>query len=235
MKKDIAKAIEAEEEYIRLTLAGESPDIHDFLDQWGYSNLKTFHNDKVEYQLKQLDWDIVHQPKIDLAVTEYDLTNKIPAFMYSIFTGETYAFVRNNYEHIKELEDMGYVVIKMGYNATNGLILSFDGDLRVYLIIPNTIDVDEITFLQKMKKYFVSLGLNAVVDNNDILVDNKKVCGSGLFTINGMLNIVYQISFTDHVEEIKRICGETAKEPGFIPQSILTPEQLKNKFIEWLQ
>lgn len=233
--KDIVKAIEAEQDYIQLNLSGESPNIHDFLDTWGYSNLEEFHNDKIEYMLKCLNWDVVHQPKIDLAVTYYDLENQIPAFMYSVFTGENYAFVKTNYEHDHNLEDLGYKVIHMGYNTRNGLILSFDGDLRVYLIVPNNIDVNAETFLIKMNDYLNGLGLNSIVDGNDILVDGKKVCGSGMFVINDMLNIVYQINFTDHTDEIERICGEMPKKPGYISQDILTPEQLKNKFLEWLQ
>lgn len=34
--------------------------------------------------------------------------------------------------------------------------------------------------------------------------------------------------------KIERICGEMPKKPGYISQDILTPEQLKNKFLEWL-
>lgn len=233
--KDIVKAIEAEQEYIRVNLEGTQPNIHDYLDKYGYSDLEEFYRDKNEYYLKNLNWDIVHQPKIDLAVTHYDLEHKIPAFMYSIFTGETYAFVKSNYEHDEYLEELGYKVIHMGYHAKNGLILSFDGDLRVYLIIPDTIDVNAETFLEKIKDYLVSLGLNASTDNNDIMVDGRKVCGCSMFVINNMLNIVYQISFTDHIKEIEEICGETPKKPGYISQNVLTPEQLKNKFIEWLQ
>lgn len=234
--KDIVKAIEAEKEYIQLNLQGEQPNIHDFLDTWGYSNLEEFHNDKVEYSLKHLDWEITSHPNIDIEFTEKYINNRLPGFMYSIgVENNPYAFVRNNYEHIAELENLGYTVIRFGYNTNNGLILSYDGDLRIYMVLPEEIDANAFIFLDKMKNYFVELGLNATIDNNDIMVDGKKVCGSGGFFMNKMRIIVFQVTFSDHVEEIKGICGETPKEPGFIPQNILTAEQLKDKFLEWLQ
>ena len=215
--KNIANAIKAEQEYVNLTLMGEQVNFMDFLSKFGYNNFKDFLNDKNDYKLKSLKWDVVCQPKIDLIVTNRNIALQKPAFMYSI------------------MQNMGYKVVSMGYNSENGVILSFDGDLRVYLIVPNTIDVDDITFLLKMKRYFVSLGLNAVVKDNDILVDGKKVCGSGMFSINGMLNIVYQINFTDHIKEIENVCGKGEKRPGFIPTNILTPETLKDEFISWIK
>ena len=233
--KNIENAIKAEQEYVNLTLMGEQVNFMDFLSKFGYSNFKDFLNDKNDYKLKSLKWDVICQPKIDLIVTNKNIALQKPAFMYSIYTGETYAFVKTDYPYKEHLSEMGYKTIPMGYNSENGVILSFDGDLRIYLIVPNNIDVDDITFLLKLKNHFVSLGLNAVVKDNDILIDDKKVCGSGMFSINVMLNIVYQINFTDHIEEIEKICGKGRKRPGFIPNDIITPEELKDVFVSWIK
>lgn len=238
--KDIGKAIEAEKEYIQLNLQGEQPNIHDFLDKWGYSDLEEFHNDKVEYQLKNLDWTVIEQPKIDLSLVTWNIKDEVPSCGYAIDTGEKYAFVRNGYENENELIKRGFTIVKLGYNATNetsssGLILSFDGDFRLYLLIPKYIDVLDNMFLKKLNEYFIQIGLDSVVDGNDILVDNKKVCGSASFKAGGMKVFVYQVTFTDHLDEINEICGKRNKIPGFIPQDVLTAYQLKDKFLEWIQ
>lgn len=238
--KNIVKAIEAEQEYIQLNLQGEQPNIHDFLDIWGYSNLEEFHNDKIEYQLRNLDWTVIEQPKIDLSLVTWNIKDEVPSYMYAINTGEKYAFVRNGYENENELIKRGFTIVKFGYNSTNetsssGLILSFDGDFRLYLLIPKYIDVLDNMFLKKLNEYFIQIGLNSVVDGNDILVDNKKVCGSATFEAGGMKGFVYQVTFTDHLDEINEICGERNKIPGFISQDVLTAYQLKDKFLEWLQ
>jgi len=238
--KNIEKAIEAEQEYIQLNLQGEQPNIHDYLDQWGYSDLEEFHNDKIEYQLKNLDWTVIEQPRIDLSLVTWNVRDKVPSYMYAINTGEKYAFIKNGYENENELVDKGFTIVKFGYNATNetatsGLILSFDGDFRLYLLIPKHIDVSINLFLKKLNEYFIQLGLDSVVDGNDILIDGRKVCGSATFEAGDMTGFVCQVTFTDHIDEIKEICGERNKMPGFIPQNILTAYQLKDKFLEWLQ
>ena len=73
------------------------------------------------------------------------------------------------------------------------------------------------------------------MSENDVLVDGKKVCGSGMFSINGMLNIVYQINFTDHISEIEKVCGKGSLRPGFIPQDVITSEELKDEFVSWIK
>ena len=233
--KNIENAIRAEEEYIKLTLMGAGVNFMDLISKFGYQSFDEFRKDKIDYNLKSLKWDIVCQPKIDLIVTNKNIVLHKPAFMYSIYTGETYAFVKSDYPYKEHIQSLGYKIIPMGYNSENGLILSYDGDLRIYLIVPNTIDVNFDTFLHKISNHLVSLGLNSVVEENSILVDGKKVCGSGMFSINGMLNIVYQINFTDHSEEIERVCGKGRKSPGFIPSNVITPEELKDVFISWIK
>lgn len=233
--KNIANAIIAEEEYVKLTLLGKQVNFVELLSEFGYTDFKEFQNDKVEYRLKSLKWDIVCQPKIDLILTNNNIALQKPAFMYSIHTPETYAFVKTDYPYKENIESLGYKVVPMGYNSQNDIILSYDGDLRVYLIIPNTIDVDYEMFLGKISRTLANRGLDAKVYENDILIDGRKVCGSGMFSINGMLNIVYQINFTDHADEIEKVCGRGSVRPAHIPRDIITPEELKDEFISWIK
>ena len=207
----------------------------ELLIKFGYKSFEEFKRDKIDYNLKSLNWDIVCQPKIDLILTNKNIALQKPAFMYSIYTGETYAFVTTDYPYKENMQNMGYKVVPMGYNSENGVILSYDGDLRIYLIVPNTTDVSIDTFLYKINEHLVSLGFNSVVSGNSILVDGRKVCGSGMFSINGMLNIVYQINFTNHSDEIEKVCGKGSIRPGFIPTDVLTPEELKDVFVSWIK
>lgn len=236
--KDIVKAIEAEKEYLKEKLKGTQPNIHNYLDQWGYSDLEEFHNDKVEYQLKNLDWTVIKQyPIYNKSVLEDYANRQKPLFTYMIESEEKHAYVRHNCneEYRNMLKENGFRVIDFGYNASNGLILSYSGDFRFVVMFKNNIDLNVGYMLNKINGYFLEVGLNSLVSNNDILIDDKKVCGGASFEAGGMKGIVYQVTFTDHLDEINEICGERNKVPGFIPQDVLTAYQLKDKFLEWLQ
>lgn len=233
--KDIVKAIEAEQEYLKEKIKGTHPNIHDYLDTWGYSDLEEFQLDKKSNELKQLEWVVYVLPKLSLSPIQEYVKNKQAVFAYCINTGEKAAHVKKDDERIPKLEMLGYRVFEVGVpNLEDGLIITHDGDLRVCVSLPTELNVTQEWFLTKLCRFFNSLGLTSVIDNNDILINDRKVCGCGSFVSNDMINIVFQISFTDHIDEIETICGIKPKKPGFIDNSILTPEQMKDEFLSWV-
>lgn len=236
--KDIVKAIEAEQEYLKEKIKGTHPNIHDYLDTWGYSDLEEFYLDKRDYLFLNQDWTIIKQyPIYDRSVLEDYANRQKPLFTYMIESEENHAYVRHscNEEYRNILKENGFRVIDFGYNTSNGLILSYSGDFRFVVMFKNNIDLNVGYMLNKINGCFLEVGLNSLVSNNDILIDGKKVCGSAESNMGDIYMMLFQITFTNHIDEIVRLCGEREKQPSFVDNNVITAEQLKNKVIRWLQ
>ena len=236
MKKDIKTAIEQEALYLHKKLEehDENARIYDYIGPCGYDDVNEFYWDKQKYLFKSQPFIIVEEPYIDLAFTAEYYRDKIPAFLYTIDCSEDYAFIPNDFDNTEILEENNLVPLKIGYDARNGVIISSDGDLRIYLIFDGDIEVPCTIFLDFLKETLEEYYDNVVVDGNDILINNKKVIGTVEFRYADMNSVVFQCTFNDRVELIREICGNTPKTPGFIDKNIISPETLKNKFIQWL-
>ena len=74
---------------------------------------------------------------------------------------------------------------------------------------------------------------DVVVDNNDILLSGKKVCGSTEYRMNNRFAFIAQFSFDDKLDLINKICPSTS---GKIPHYLtkITREQLRKEILTWL-
>jgi hypothetical protein len=237
MEKNIELAIEKEREYLerKVTNGDNTANIYDYLGLAGYDNLEEYFRDKSLHMLTNLDYTVVEEPYIGENVPVEYVMNKQPSFLYTINCNTSYAFIPLGYEDDGTIASSGLQIVSLGYNAEHGVILSFDGDLRVYLIIPDAIDLHSDYFINRMSEYISENYMECTVDNNDIMIGNKKVAGSAEIHYNNMRIILFQVTFNDNSELIKRICGEQAKEPGCIDSKILSPYELKDEFLRWLQ
>jgi len=238
MEKNIALAIQKEGEYIYDKINNNSVhlNIYDYLSQAGYTDLDEYRRDAKDYWVKSQNYEIVREPVINADVPTPYLQGQVPAFLYTIDCDYNYAFVPMSYTNYTPLEEYGYTPVKLGYENSNGPILSSDGDLRIYFILRKH-DYIEITyhyFLIKIKEYLENYFDDVEINNNDLLINKKKVIGGAMIEYNGMNIVVFQINFIDKASDVMDICGITTKVPGYIDSSIVTAEQLKNEFLSWL-
>lgn len=238
MEKNIALAIQKEKEYIYAKTHSDNVflSIYDYLAEAGYTDLDEYRRDAKDYWVKSQDYDIVEEPEINADVPVPYLTNGKPAFLYTINCEYNYAFVPMSYTNYDLPEQYGYTPVKLGYENSNGPILSSDGDLRIYLILKKN-DYIEITydyFLNKLKEYLDRYFDSVEISNNDIMIDGKKVLGGAMIEHNGLYIVVFQINFVDKADDIINICGSSPKIPGYIDSSTVQAEQIKNEFLTWL-
>lgn len=235
MAKDIEKAIQGEAEYLIEKAKGTQPNIYDYLAESEYTNLAEFHSDKQEYLLRHQDYDVVEEPYIGEEVPIPYIMAKQPAFLYTINCAESYAFVPMDFDNKALLDSYGLTMLKLGYDATHGVILSIDGDLRIYLIIPQKLDIRSNYFLNKMQIYLSNYFNDVVASGNDILIDNKKVCGMAEVEYNDCRIILFQISYNDNLQMIRDVCGVTEKTPGYIDSNVLPAVTFKDEILSWLR
>lgn len=236
MTKNIAKAYEAEMQYYKDKdrLHSNVLDIMDYIGPCGYDTYEEYWNDVQEYKFKTTNYEIIEAEDIAEDVYLNHIKTRTPAFFYLINSSNNYAFVPQNFKHDEIFEEYNIIPAHMTYIANNGIIITSNGDLRV-VIISYDVKYPIENLLIKLKNYLLNYFNNVVVDNNDILIDNKKICGSGFMTINGMNVYMFQITFVDRVDLIKKICKNSIKEPGYIDPNIVSQYKLKDEFISWLR
>lgn len=231
--KNIEEAIKAEKNYILQKVLGQHPDIHDFIDKFGYSDLGEFHEDKKDYILRNTEW-VINKMDSGFEVDTYmypAIASKTPAFIWMIDSNESLLISPRN----EPDNEYGLSLLVLPYISGNGRICSFSGDLRIIMIMPKTIDIKIGYFLNKACSVLSENGVECSIDNNDIIYDGKKICGCAEGEMNKMKLYFFQFTFTDNTAIIEQVCGVNEKRPGYIPSEKITAEQLKNNFISWLQ
>ena len=239
MEKDIKLAIQLEEEYLhrKVNLHDGTANIYEYLNKAGYDNIDEYNNDAQEYIITSQDYVVVEEPYINIEVALPYMQAEKPALLYAINCGEKYGFVPNSYDNESLLLQYGYKQIKLGYDNSNGPILSADGDLRIFIVLKKHpyIDIDNLFFHKKLKNLLLQYYDDVKIDNNDILINDKKICGGIINNYNSnILIVVFQINFIDKYNDIINICGKSQKIPGFIDNKLLDAEKIKNEFIKWL-
>ena len=235
--KNIERAIQQEVIYVVRKAKGEDVKIDDFINSCGYSSANEFYWDKQIYLLKQSNCVELEEPYIDLKLAKEFLENKIPAFLWTINCPTTYAFVPNEYVDTEPLIKHGLEPVKIGYPSSvlKDVIISSDGDLRIFLIYPGSLDLRTDHIVSFFKDYLDEYFENVTANSNSVFIKNKKVLGSIILPSSKMGIFVAQVSFSDKSELVKKVCTGTTDAPGFIDPTVLSPYALKDGFSSWLE
>ena len=236
MRKDIKEAIKKELEFVRAKIYKSEENIGTLLDyirETGYTNLGEFYKDKLQYIMKSIHLEIIKAPKIDTKIKEIYIEESVPALLWAIHTGENYLFVTDKTEDYDA--PAGLVKVNLEYDSEYDLIVSPDGDLRIYVIVPMFTGIDCLWFLEKMRdylsKYFDDV---AIVDNRFVTIDGKIVIRSISKQMHKMLSIMFNISFVDSTEIVKMECNEDREKNGIIDSTILSAEEFKDEIVSWV-
>lgn len=130
-------------------------------------------------------------------------------------------------------EELGYEIEESFNNG--GTILANKGD-----IIFSHLDEPENGWLFKFARYFVKWlndkGLNATLEDNDILVDGFKVCGLCI-TRYGRIDFSSAIlSVNVKLEDIMKICKKPiVKVPKGLSEYGITTEEVKEMFLKFCE
>lgn len=236
MEKNIALAYQEENRYYedKHKLHSNTLNILDYISKAGYDSYNEYYSDLQEYLLRIQDYEIVEEPEINADIPTPYLKNRKSAFLYALNCGVNYAFVPNSINNYATIVKLGYTPVKLGYDGSSGPILSTDGDLRIYLMYPSTIELSYDYFSNKIVNFLSNHFENVRLDNNDVMIEGKKVIGGASAVMNNMRIVVFQVNFVDKLSDIQEICGITNKVPGYIDSSIVSAEEFKNEFLTWL-
>lgn len=232
--KDLPGAIEAEKQYVKARLNGENVSIYDALADYGYSDLDEYFADKREYLFALWKPEVY---EVDAEWMATKLWDAIKNGEYGVLVYKTdHPFVYHGTEDIDYAlcAELGMDVVELGYNG--GSLVGTADDLGLMVIAPADIGLDANYFLQKYQSILAQSFDNVAIDNNDILIDGKKVMGGYSDQVGGSFVYASQFSFADSSALIAQICKkQSAKTPGYIDPQVLSCGQLKQEVLAWLQ
>ncbi len=219
------------------------PEKISFIDQilnLGYKDLEEFFKDKAIYEMQQvLKGKLFSTSMEKLVPTLGSLIQASQCGILSIYTDKTCVCHGNNTAkplNEKYCEENNIPIYP--YNSFGGNIVATKEDYGLVVILPSSIDLSQQLmlneFIKILQKYFNN---NFIIQDNDILMDNKKIVGSGNFGNNDISIMLFYFSMSDKGELIQNICGNpmTNKTPGHIDANILPTEQLVKELLSWLQ
>lgn len=231
----ISKAIEIEKQYqhIKLTTDREESLIS-LLNPLGYETLEQYFTDKIDYQINQLE---VYKYTGNMLNIPKEINNAIASKTPTIFL--PYAKRRFIWHGNEEIDmdlcsELNIDILTLNYFGGN--IVSGPGDFSMGLLVPKTIDVTFEYFLNRYANFYKKFFSDVTIDNNDILINNKKIQGSIFFDSNDMYFFGTAISFIDRTNLIKKICKkQSVKIPGYINKNILSKDTLYREVSSWVQ
>ncbi len=205
----------------------------------GYNDLEEFFNDKIEYEMQQvLNGQVYSVEPKDAMPTLRSLVYDNKYGIVSVYTTETCVHHGQDPSktlNIKYCEEHNIPIYP--YDSFGGNIVATKDDYSVALLLPLTIDISAGFVLEKTRQILLKYFDKVEIQDNDILIDNKKVAGATSFGTDEFFFLIYHFSMSDKEELITAICGKptSGKQPGYIDTTILSTEQLMEDFLSWLQ
>ena len=123
-------------------------------------------------------------------------------------------------------------------NRSGGCMVLFPGNIITYTVFPSNNFLKQHNFLNDFTHWLRGKGINASTNNNDIMIDDKKVVGATSETLpepyKGWVYFGLSISINSDPNLINQICTKPMKKiPGALSASGVTTEQVMNWTLEW--
>lgn len=230
---DIKKAIQIEDEYIKCRLRGEEPfHLADKICECGFDGLEQYFEEKKEYLFSQIQFQKFEANPLDAVSKIESIIRAGIDGVLLVDTNQTVVYYGDVEFNREYCEDNDIPLVSIGTSA--GAFITAPNEISIGIFLPSEIGIDGEWILQKFKNIFERYMDNVVVDNNDILVDGKKVLGSAFYNIGNRFGFVSHISFTDNLDTISAIChpSTSGKIPGYI--TAMTRDDLRREVMEWL-
>lgn len=234
MEKNIKKAIEKEKEYLNYRRQDKEPfHFADAIKQFGFNSLTEYFKAKAFYEVQHLSYNILETtPEKAIEDIQLCIKQKVPTILFNI-TPFTLVWNGFNSSYNEDYCKEHHIPVFPLYTA-GGTIVSTKGDLNIGICIPSNTFINKNYFLQGIANILQNFTNEKVtIDNNDILINNKKVLGSSCYDYNGMFVFIAPISLSEKTELINSICvKKSSKIPSFI--NFLDATTLYKEIKKWI-
>lgn len=235
MTKDILYAVEIENAYLEKKLAGDNSVIlYDEIKKCGFATLNEYFDLKREYLFSCLDFTFVEQTPKNCIAELWKIINDNVTEVCFVETQELTVYSCRSKPYNEEFCKNNNITV-IDVPSGGGTIISNKGDIVIAIGVASKLRIDSTFILNNIASILRKYMDDVVVIGNDILVNDRKVCGMSTLERNGMTVCLAHFSFSNNIEMIKAIChldGAPEKYPSFI--SGMDKEMLKAEVIQWL-
>lgn len=232
--KDLIGAMAEEKRYIADKMNGVESSLSARLAPYEYENLTEYSHEKREYLFNEWIPEVTY---IDVSTLTTELEKAVREEKYGIYISVSdglYAFHGSDLIDYELCEKLGVCVAELYHRG--GTIIGSSKDLGIEIVAPVNIGLDSNYILNKFYEIISKYVENAAIDENDILVDGKKVMGSMNRHVGKAFVWAAQISFADYEEIITQVCNkQSTKKPSYIDNALLTRNELESEVLAWLQ
>lgn len=205
----------------------------------GYNNIEEFFEEKAVCEMQNaLKGNLYSVSMPQLLPVLHNLIQNQQYGIVSIYTEETcVCHGTNDAKYLNEEYCLENNIPIYPYESFGGNIVATPGDYGVVFILPATIDISSKYILEQIAKMLSNYFEDIEIKDNDILIEGKKVVGSGNFGNENIFVMLIYFSMSDKGDLIANICGEPAshKLPGYINTEIISTEELREELLKWLQ
>lgn len=235
--KDIEGAIKLEEKYIQYRMDDKEPfSLEDEIKKYGFDNLKQYFDEKLNFQISQLSFSVKEVVPFTAAEAMLNLMKTKTNGILLMNTDQTVVYHGSKDFNRQYCEENNIPIIE--HYSNGGTLVASDGELSIGICMPFFNGLSGEYILLKLKeildKYYNHN--EVVIDNNDLMIDGKKVCGTTVYPTSEIFGFLAQFSFDDKSELISKICypseSGSEKTAGYIDK--LTREELRKEVLEWL-
>lgn len=235
--KNIKEAIELEQQYIQFRLENKEPfSLAEEIKKYGFTNLDEYFDEKLKYQISQLNFTVEEVLPFTAADAMLQLIQERKNGILLMNTDQTVVYHGSEDFNREYCEQNNIPVIE--HYSIGGTLVASDGELSIGVCMPRLEGINREYMLLKLKEIFDKYYEQGevVIDNNDLLINGKKVCGTTVYPIKEVFGFLAQFSFDDKTDLISKICypskSGSSKQPGFIDK--ITRKQLREEVIAWL-
>lgn len=224
-------------------ILNDIPEEISFKDQilaLGYKDIEEFFEEKTIFDMQQILKDgiltTVEMPNLLDILADYILNSKNG--IVSIYTNQLcVCHGENNHKYLNIKYCNQNNIPIYSYNSFGGNIVASPEDYGMVFLVPSSLDISEALILEKVATILLKYFDDVSIEGNDILINHKKVIGSGSSIVHNTFLMLFYFSMDDKGELINNICGDpdTGKTPGYIDPQILPLQILKEELLSWLQ
>lgn len=235
---DIVKAINIREEYFKLKAQGiHQYHLIDKLQECGFESIEQFEEEERVYRLGLVEFNYVEQPMPGGVAEIFKMIESNKPGVLFVDWEDTYVVCGDagmksfNEEYCKENNITVFPLYSPG-----GSIVGSKGDFSFGVCTPLRAKADAWFILNQVKAIIQRYtDLVVTVEGNDILVDNKKICGSAFYQGENVLMVIMHFSFEDWSELISHICNpnKVGKPVSYI--DFMTRQEFKQEVKRWLR
>jgi hypothetical protein len=233
---DLLGAMAMEKEYRKLQTDWEVKTAfgyHEKLQAFGFTDTVEYEKAKRLYYISNFNFTIAEIDITQLYSERQTAVENCEEIAHIVTASETCVIrgLLSDYNEQYCIDNNIYVF----EHPAGGVLVTTPDDLIVSLVSQHHGLEEEL--LEKLRDDLISFGINCYIDNNDILVDGKKLVGFASIRLECVSIYAFQVSFVVDLELINTICLKPMeKEPiGLLEVKKVNRNQLTRAIKSWLQ